>query len=75
MSEHNSKPEEPSCPNCGADWIRSSPRFAVDGELSDMRIEEAANVYYQNEGEYNDTSVAEFECGNVVPTSELPRNS
>lgn len=64
--------QPPTCPECGAKWIRSGHRFIIEGKLSHMSVTEAADRYYQDRGNYDDTIVAKFECGTVVPTSELP---
>lgn len=60
----------PTCPDCGSQWVRSAPRFVVDGELSHLSTAEAADVYYEDREQYDDTSVNVFDCGNIVPTEE-----
>lgn len=71
MSEDSTKSEPQGCLECGARWIRSGHRFTVEGELSDMSVPDAAEIYYANEDEYDATIVVQFECGNVVPTTAL----
>lgn len=71
MSENSPKSEPPSSPECGAAWVRSGHRFAIDGALSHKPPADAADEYYENPEKYDDTTVVKFECGKVIESSEL----
>ena len=68
-------PTDPTCPECGAKIEQVGPRFTIDGKLSDMQVADAAGHYSENEDEYDDTTVAKFRCGNIVPLADLEIHS
>ena len=67
--------EPPSCPNCGANWVRSGPYFNILGELKDMRVTEATAKYYQNREQYREDTVQVFDCGNKVVVNDSKDHS
>jgi len=58
--------EPPTCPDCGAEWVRTGSYFSIMGQLQDLRVTEAADRYLQNPEQYDDRTVQAFKCGNKV---------
>jgi len=67
--------EPPSCPDCGAKWIRSGPYYNILGELSDMRVTEATDKYFSNRDKYRADTVRVFKCGNKIVLDDSREDS